>query len=231
MDINKCCIIAQPRSGSSELCRILGSHSDMICHGEIFHPDGPQEYTGTWMGFGEEPIGYRMDFLIDHILGCDKKDGVLVKAIGFKILFTASQFQFVHLAISKCSHVIICVRPDLLAAFTSLQYATLTGNWQSKSRDQMVGQELLEFSTSAFLLYAAEMRDYFRRSVELCKNLDKPFTIFNYDHVFDSDEIGGLLDFLGLSDTVNVPQKHPVLDCPKCYINAKDAANFRDLAI
>jgi hypothetical protein len=123
------CIVATARSGSSYLATALASYPNVVCLGEIFHPNVgehfPDEYaTSIDLGLRErDAVAF-----VDRVYGLDNG----AHAAGFKIFRGHNDVALAHILSDRGIKKIVLRRENVLASFSSLRLAIQTGHWQAR---------------------------------------------------------------------------------------------------
>src|SRR5204863_4584463 len=140
-------IIASPRTGSTHLTALLHKHSDIICHGELFHPKMKNPLK-RWQSSDQVPNG--VNEMVELRKSDPKKFLRLVfsndhggKHVGFKI-FNGHNNEILDELIADTSvKKVVLFRPNLLAVYSSSQIAHRIGERVIKAPRN--AQPLVEF--------------------------------------------------------------------------------------
>ncbi len=133
-------IIGQARAGTTMLVSALDKHPEVLCHGEVFHPDGP--FFGVPGMPDQSPIlrHYRNLFPIafmNALVFRGLQDGI--HAVGFKILSRQLRWCRNPVLIDRLlsdgrTRFIQLYRENKLKMLLSLTFAKQSGVWSSSDK-------------------------------------------------------------------------------------------------
>src|SRR5262249_13206039 len=124
-------IIAAPRTGSNMLCSMLNSHPHILCHHELFNPEGihlaldhrnGEIAVGSLQDRDRDPGGF-LERIWAHCCGAH--------AIGFKVNRGQSENVFRRLLTDPAIRKIVLIRRNRVETFLSETIAQDTGRWES----------------------------------------------------------------------------------------------------
>lgn len=124
-------ILAAPRTGSNWLCTLLDSHPQVLCHHELFNPEGihlAQSVRRRRFALGSlaqrerDPVAF-LERAWRRPCGA--------AAVGFKITRGQSQVVFDHLLAQSGTLKLVLERRNRVKTFVSEQLARATGHWES----------------------------------------------------------------------------------------------------
>lgn len=154
-------VLATPRSGSNWLCTLLDSHPDILCHHELFNPDGIHiawSQRGGDFELGDTSLRREQPLqLLEQAWQCAPEGAT----VGFK--FNIGQDQSVFEAVLNDASIkkILLSRCNRVRAFLSEHIAELTGQWESyPDSNTLVHAGPVEISVDALLEHAARNRQY-----------------------------------------------------------------------
>jgi LPS sulfotransferase NodH len=195
-------ILAAPRTGSNLLCTLLNSHPEVLCHHELFNPDGifyALEYRDGSMDLGSmeardrEPLAF-LQRVWEHPLGAS--------CVGFKM--TRGQNDAVMRALIGDPGVlkILLYRRNRLKTFVSEQLARQTDQWEVYARDQLVtGAPRLHIDVESFRAHC-DLNERFYQDIEHALRSGRQRWIeVAYENLLAGSEHVRLLEFLGVGDT------------------------------
>ena len=195
-------ILAAPRTGSNLLCTLLNSHPDVLCHHELFNPNGifyALEYRDGSMDLGSmeardrEPLAF-LQRVWEHPLGAS--------CVGFKM--TRGQNDAVMRALIGDPGVlkILLYRRNRLKTFVSEQLARQTDQWEVYARDQLVtGAPRLHIDVESFRAHC-DLNERFYQDIEHALRSGRQRWIeVAYENLLAGSEHVRLLEFLGVGDT------------------------------
>jgi len=133
-------ILAVPRTGSNLLCTLLNSHLEILCHHEIFNPQGIffalEHRDGTLdLGSMEQRDSDPLRFL-DRVWDCS----LGYPCVGFK--FTRGQNPIVldHVLTDSSITKILLRRQNRIRTFVSELLAEQTGVWEAYADDDLASE-------------------------------------------------------------------------------------------
>jgi LPS sulfotransferase NodH len=195
-------ILAAPRTGSNLLCTLLNSHPDVLCHHELFNPNGifyALEYRDGSMDLGSmeardrEPLAF-LQRVWEHPLGAS--------CVGFKM--TRGQNDAVMRALIGDPGVlkILLYRRNRLKTFVSEQLARQTDQWEVYARDQLVtGAPRLHIDVESFRAHC-DLNERFYQDIEHALRSGRQRWIeVAYEDLLSGSEHVRLLEFLGVGAT------------------------------
>lgn len=124
-------VFATPRSGSNWLCTLLDSHPDILCHHELFNPEGIHiawSLRGSGFDLGglklqrEAPLELlRRTWLQSRGYDC----------VGFKVNLGQSELVFSTVLDDPTIRKILVSRRNRIRAYVSESIAEISGQWES----------------------------------------------------------------------------------------------------
>jgi LPS sulfotransferase NodH len=124
-------ILAAPRTGSNWLCTMLNSHPEIVCHHELFNPQGihyalDHRSGDLHLGSKEERDRSPLAFL-DRLW----REDFGKRAIGFKLNRGQNEEVFKKLVADTGIQKLVLVRKNRIKTFVSERIASSTGRWES----------------------------------------------------------------------------------------------------
>ena len=192
-------IIASPRTGSTHLTALLHKHSEIICHGEIFHPKMTNplkrwessawvpESTAEMLELRErDPRRFvRRLFENDH-------GG---KHVGFKIFNGHNDDILDELIADTAVKKIVLFRPNLLAVYSSSRIAHDIGERVLKKPRE--SQPLVQFEQKQFVKYCRKYAAFYRGVVEKMVAGRQNFYFLDYGAINNPSLFAALVSFIG----------------------------------
>ena len=221
-------ILAVPRTGSNLLCTLLNSHPQILCHHEVFNPQGV--FTALdyhCQGLTVESLRQRDD---DPLGFLDRvwQTGTEGRCVGFK--WTRGQNVDVLKSVVGDAHVkkIVLRRRNRIKTFVSEKIAQQTQQWEVYAHHELTlprpsihvdAQELIQHIASNQHFYADLLADLAR--------FGQPYLEVDYEALLDDSTPVRMLEFL------DVPLDVP-LTAASVKQNSTDLrdtiANFSELA-
>jgi LPS sulfotransferase NodH len=227
--MSKFAILAAPRTGSNLLCTLLNSHPEILCHHEVFNPDGiftalDRRHLSLALGSlaerDRDPLGF-----LERVW----ETGAGYRAVGFK--WTRGQNETVLHSILNDPAVrkIVLQRRNRVKTFVSEKIAQRTQQWEVYSPPELVWPRPQVTIDRNELLHHIELNQQFYSTLhQTLSRTHQPFRDVYYETLFDPEEQRRLLEYLGVDD----------VDCPLSAASIKQnsedlresIANFEELA-
>ncbi len=195
-------ILAAPRTGSNLLCTLLNSHPDVLCHHELFNPDGifyALEHRDGSMDLGSMEARDRDPFAFlqrvwqhPQVAGC----------VGFKM--TRGQSDAVMRALIGDPGVlkILLYRRNRLKTFVSEQLARQTDRWEVYARDELsTGTSRLHIDVESFRAHCDLNERFYQDIKHALRSGRQPWIEVAYEKLLSRSEHVRLLEFLGVGAT------------------------------
>jgi LPS sulfotransferase NodH len=193
-------VVAAPRTGSNWVCSMLNSHPEILCHHEIFNPEGIHyalDHRAGDMDIGtpEERDAAPLDFI-----GRLWRRDFGKRLVGFKINRGQNEAAFRHLLADKGVSKLVLVRRNRVKTFVSEMVAEKTGRWESYGRadgDKPAGR--LEVDVEALRRHVALNRDYYARVRGALRSSGQQYLEVTYENLKGEAEWRNILRFLGVA--------------------------------
>jgi LPS sulfotransferase NodH len=190
-------ILAVPRTGSNLLCTLLNSHPEILCHHEVFNPQGifvalTHRYRGNQLGSLVERDRDPLAFL-DRVWGTRQN----YRCIGFK--WTRGQNKMIFKSILEDSRVkkIVLRRHNRIKTFISEQIAEQTQQWEAYSEQELLQPRPCVNVDSDKLLKHISVNDQFYTDINVSlRRTHQPYIDVLYESLFSPQEQKRLLEFL-----------------------------------
>ncbi|WP_147393063.1 sulfotransferase [Paracoccus siganidrum] len=161
-------VLSNARSGTSLLTATLGSHPQVMCHGEIFHRKPATHLKGSFSGLTTDEVNeIRLDedAFVQRVF-----DQGGFNAVGFKMWRDQSRSCCDKLLKHEGVKKIIYERENKLAQHSSNILAKKTGVWNipNETARSRVKRELIDFDKRWFVKFKKfqdDLFDYYRSSV------------------------------------------------------------------
>lgn len=223
-------IMAAPRTGSNMLCTLLNSHPDILCHHEIFNPDGvfyaldlrnDSFSMGTIEERDRDPVGF---------LARVWKNSLGFACVGFKITHRQNEVVFGSLFGDKELKIIILRRRNRIKTFVSWQLALQTGQWEVYRQSDLPARPITaKVDLVALRRQIGFNEGYYEEIREALLDSGQEHLETCYEDLFSVQEQSRMLRFLGL------PDLHPDQRVQSVKQNPKDlreiVSNFDELEI
>jgi len=194
-------ILAAPRTGSNLLCTLLNSHPEVLCHHELFNPNGifyALEYRDGSLDLGDMETRGREPFAFlrrvwEHPQGAS--------CVGFKM--TRGQDASVMRNLIEDSGVlkILLYRRNRLKTFISEQIARQTDRWEVYARDELASETpRLHVDVESFMAHCDLNESFYQEIVRALRSGRQPWMGTTYEDILNTPEHVRLLKFLGVKD-------------------------------
>jgi LPS sulfotransferase NodH len=195
-------VLAAPRTGSNLLCTLLNSHPDVLCHHELFNPNGifyALEYRDGSLDLGSmeardrEPFAF-LQRVWDHPLGAS--------CVGFKM--TRGQDAAIMQGLIEDSGVlkILLHRRNRLKTFISEQLALQTDRWEVYAKDELaIETPQLHVDVGAFKAHCELNESYYQDIRHALRSGRQHWIETAYEDILAESEHVRLLEFLGVEAT------------------------------
>ncbi|MBL8659788.1 MAG: hypothetical protein JNM75_08540 [Rhodospirillales bacterium] len=124
-------VIAAPRTGSNWLCTLLDSHPAILCHHEIFNPEGIHTAISVRhqdLGFGTVAERDRNPLeVLDRVW----RGSLGHAAVGFKLNRGQHSAVFRHVIADATVRKLVIRRSNRIRTYVSERLAEITGAWES----------------------------------------------------------------------------------------------------
>lgn len=187
-------ILSEARSGTSLLSGTLGSHPEIMCHGEIYHEKTEWHLLGNFAGKAKEEIQELRKNENTFLERVFDQDGY--KAVGFKMWRNQNPAACKSLLADDSIYKITYERDNKLAQFSSNLLANQTGIWNltSGANVEKIKPEMpeLAFNVNDFKKFIEFQKDTFDFYI---KNVSGPFIHLKYSEIV-LEGYSRVLDFL-----------------------------------
>ena len=222
-------ILAAPRTGSNLLCTLLNSHPEILCHHEVFNPQG------IFMALTHRNKAFQLGSLAerdrDPIAFLDRvwQTGQDYRCVGFK--WTRGQNDKAFAAVLKNSGVkkIVLRRHNRIKTYTSEQIAQQTQQWEAYSRQELCLPRPRVTVDHVKLLEHISMNDQFYAEIDSSlRRTRQPYIDVVYESLFCADEQLRLLEFLSVN---RVDERLTAASVKQNSTDLRDTiANFSELS-
>ena len=185
------------------LCTLLGSHPDVLCHHELFNPDGA--IYALELRDGSFDLGGIEERDRDP-LASSSASGRLTsdtRIVGFKM--THRQNETVLDAVLRDAEVrkIVLRRQNRVRTFVSQRVSEETGQWEVYRDEDLVPERpRVHVDVAALRESIAENEGYYDEIEHVLEAGEEPYLRVSYERLVAGGERTRLLEFLGLPDAV-----------------------------
>ena len=192
-------ILAAPRTGSNWLCTLLDSHPQVLCHHELFNPQGihlSRRLCGRLDLGGTEARDRDPVALLERAWRAHLGH----QAVGFKLNLGQERRVFDHVLSDPAIRKVVLRRRNRVRTFVSEAIAERTGEWESYPELPLRGDP------PRVPVPAAELRAHAERNAAYYAALErrlvaagKPWIEVAYERLGETAERERILAFLGVS--------------------------------
>jgi LPS sulfotransferase NodH len=195
-------ILAAPRTGSNLLCTLLNSHPEVLCHHELYNPDGifyALDYRDGSLDFGSMAVRDRDPFgFLQRIW----EHPQAASCVGFKM--TRGQNAAIMQSLIGDSAVlkILLYRRNRLKTFVSEQIARQTDRWEVYAKDEIsTHTPRLRIDVESFKAHCDLNQSFYADIERALQSSGQPWIETAYEAILTASEHVRLLGFLGVDAT------------------------------
>ena len=192
-------IVAAPRTGSNLLCTLLDSHPEVLCHHELYNPNGVfpalrlrgGEFTlGTVEERNDDPLGFLSRIWEAHFGH---------RCVGFKMTRGQNQSVLDALLGDVRVHTIVLRRANRLKTYVSELRAQASGLWEVYDRAELAASRpRVHVESGALHRHIADNEQFYAGVDAALARSGAPALRVTYERLFHEDEHRRILSFLGL---------------------------------
>lgn len=195
--MKKFVVLAVPRTGSNFLCTLLNSHTRVLCHHEVFNPDGI--YYAVDKRDGSIDLGSLADRDRDPIGFLERvwQTGHDQECVGFKWTRPQNEVVFDHVLHDRQVRKIILRRNNRIKVYVSEQIAKQTGQWEVYRQHDLVRRRpRIRVDLARLQDHAAANEAFYSRLERTLSQADQPWLGVRYEDLLSNSQQSRLLDFL-----------------------------------
>jgi LPS sulfotransferase NodH len=198
-------VLAAPRTGSNWLCSLLDSHPAVLCHHEIFNPEGIHTAISTRtrdLGFGTvaerdlDPLS-----VLERVWQCSLGN----QAVGFKLNRGQNAVVFRRVLANAEVRKIVIRRSNRVRTYVSETLAERTGEWESyewvKTRDT---QRTVWIDPDQLQRHISMNRRYYDEIDQALAASRAPALHVRYEDLSEQQVRQRMLQFLDVSPVVSL---------------------------
>lgn len=196
-------VLAAPRTGSNWLCSLLDSHSSILCHHEIFNPEGIHvalSMRDRDPGFGTVAERDRDPLAVLQRIW---RSGTGRQAVGFKL--NRGQHETIFRAVLADAEVrkIVVRRANRVRTFISETLAERTGEWESYAWSRTSGAPPpVRIDPDQLQRHVATNRRYYASIAQALAATPAPAFTVCYEALHTQQLRRQMLQFLGVAPEV-----------------------------
>lgn len=198
-------VIGSPRTGSSHLVHLLGSHPDILCNGNVFHPQSvfvfrPKEALTAQAK--SELLQLREtdpDALLERVFSASFGRA----HVGIKIFQGQNDRILDRVIHDHDVRKIVLFRRNVLARYASVLAAKSSGDWGGKASGRIPDPPKIRFNEAKFITFHDTYIAFYRVVIKKLNDFGRRFCLVNYDEINAPLFFGGLLRFVGVGGDVS----------------------------
>lgn len=192
-------IIATPRCGSNWLCTLLDSHPGILCHHELFNPDGirvSQTYHRQGRTLGNLELRESAPL---ELLELAWREARGYKAAGFKINIDQSRVVFDEILSDRSLLKIVIRRRNRIRAFLSERVAEINGAWESYEYSEQAESPLpLTIIPDELHAHVARNEAFYAAICQRLEQSGQSWLEVEYERLGTDGQRWALLNYLGV---------------------------------
>jgi hypothetical protein len=201
LDAVRFVILAAPRTGSNMLCTLLGSHPDVLCHHELFNPDGPYYaldlrddsfHLGDAAERDRDPLAF-----LDRAWSADLGHS----HVGFKMTHRQNEVVLDAVLGDASVRKIVLRRGNRIRTYVSRLISEETNQWEVDSEADLVrDQPRVHVDVEALRRSIDENERYYDDVEGLLRATAQRYLGVSYERLVEGGERTRLLEYLGLPE-------------------------------
>jgi len=194
-------ILAAPRTGSNLLCSLLDSHPEILCHHELFNPEGI--FTSLTMRGQADPLGSLGERDCDPLAFLDRvwhaSQDCGFPCVGFK--WTRGQNEVVMRRVLADANVkkLVLHRRNRVKTYVSERIAQHTQQWEVYDAKQLVSAPRINVDEADLRQHIQNNGAFYADLERSLNQLSQPYIQVTYESLFTADEQRRILSFLGVT--------------------------------
>lgn len=182
------------------MCSMLNSHAEVLCHHEIFNPEGIHyalDHRGGDLNLGtaeerdREPLRF-IERLWQETFG--------KRVVGFKLNRGQNALAFASVLADRGVRKILLLRRNRIKTFVSEMIAERTGRWESyQQRDNEKAGARLEVDVASLLGHIELNYAYYARLRDALNRSGQSYLTVAYEDLASEKEWARILKYLGVS--------------------------------
>ena len=194
--------MAAPRTGSNLLCTLLNSHPEVLCHHELYNPDGifyALDYRDGSLDFGSmavrdgDPFGF-LQRVWEHPQGAS--------CVGFKMTRGQNAAIMQGLTVDHAVSKILLYRKNRLKTFVSEQIARQTNRWEVYAKGKLATDvPRVHIDVESFKAHCDLNKSFYADIERGLRSSRQPWIETAYESILTASEHVRLLEFLGVDAT------------------------------
>ena len=198
-------ILAAPRTGSNLLCTLLNAHPQILCHHEVFNPNGIflalDRRHSAELGSLEERDRDPVAFLDRIWTSADRQ-----RCVGFKMTRGQSPAIMDRVLRDRAIKIIVLRRRNRLKTYVSTVLAEKTGIWEAYSENDLVAERpKVRVDLESLQAHVESNERFYSRLLATLTEAAKSHLEVVYEELLSEAEQRRLLEYLRVSWQVLEP--------------------------
>ena len=189
-------ILAAPRTGSNLLCTLLNSHSEILCHHELFNPQG----IFTALNFQDDAIEYSTQqrdrdpiAFLDHVWETHLNH----QCVGFKWTRGQNEHVLAHVLGDASIKKIVLRRRNRVKTYVSEIIAKQTDQWEVYRQHELVlPRPRVTIDHHALLQHIDQNNQLYDRIAAFLNRTNQSCIEVDYERLLTTSEQSRVLSFL-----------------------------------
>ncbi|MEW6169436.1 MAG: hypothetical protein AB1651_17355 [Pseudomonadota bacterium] len=220
-------ILSIARAGSALLAEQLDAHPQVVCEGEIFHPQ-PQHQLSL-RALNTVDLSDRHSRPARYVAAVLESAAGSAKAVGFRYLPNRNDAAERHILLDRSIRKVVLIRHNLLAAYASHKLALSRDVWTRRRSEVSSGyeaprkqpdEERVPFVAEEFQAYCRQAGDVYGRYLSTLVATGQPVKVLSYCDVVQRC-LAPLFRYLGVDENA-WPQER---DNTRVKIGSPDVAS------
>lgn len=192
-------ILAAPRTGSNMLCSMLNSHPSVLCHHELFNPEGIHYALDRRTGEIDLGSPAQRDRDPAAFLARVWRHSQGAKALGFKLNRDQNERAFAAVLSNPAIRKIVLIRRNRVETFVSELIAQQTGQWESyATSDLRPYAQTVYVDARELQCHIARNQDYYAAIRKALAASGQAHLEVAYEELGRRGEQRRILDYLGI---------------------------------
>lgn len=193
-------ILAAPRTGSNLLCTLLNSHPGVLCHHEVFNPEGiftAVTHRDRPLGLGtveardRDPLGF-----LERVW----ETGRGYRSVGFKWTRGQNETVLRHVVADRLIAKIVLRRRNRIKTLVSERIAQQTNQWEVyHERDLLTDRPRVHLTADSLRRHVAANERFYGDLEAAIGKQDQRHLLVDYEDLFDAEVQSRLVHFIGAS--------------------------------
>jgi LPS sulfotransferase NodH len=204
MNSGRFCVVTAARSGSTMLCSLLDHLPEVVCHGELFGPEGifwlnkrlGLELPYTLSDRNTDPIGF--------LSGIERLTFEHATTFGFKLFIGHNRLVLRHVLSSDDYRIVLLSRRNKLAQFSSLRIAQQSNVWHTHRNEPGASGQSVLFDKGHFVAFVEGVTRRYETAMATLEAGGRPYFALDYHDIKNEQVIARLLNAIDVHSDSSV---------------------------